>query len=364
MLPAHRWFWVLILLAAAGAGLVYNVVFAAGVSPLAGFFYGLCMGTAVLAFDRGLILAGVQARIRRLPAWAYVPAAELAYVLMIVAGYALGGLVVWASALTADDLAMATRITPRVLAYSLAVSGLLVFVIRMRDLIGGEVFVNFMIGRYHKPVAEERIFLFLDVVGSTAFAEAHGDLRAQEYLGAVFATLAEPVRRSGGSVDDYIGDLAMVTWPMRRGLKDARCVTCLFAVNDRIAADADAWVARFGTVPRLRAALHGGSVVTAEVGVDRHKIAYFGDAVNVTARIEALCRPLAVGNLISQDLLARLGRLPEGVRARSLGVHALRGRGATLSVATLERGAEVLREVGAGAVAEAPETPRRAAAAG
>lgn len=283
---------------------------------------------------------------------------------MIVAGNALGGLVVWAFALTPDALATATRITPRVLAYALAVSGFLVFVIRMRDLIGGEVFVNFMIGRYHKPVAEERIFLFLDVVGSTAFAEAHGDLRAQAYLGAIFATLAEPVRRNGGSVDDYIGDLAMVTWPMKRGLKDARCVRCLFAIDDRIAADADAWTARFGAVPRLRAALHGGPVVTAEVGVDRHKIAYFGDAVNVTSRMEALCRPLAVGNLISQDLLDRLGRLPEDVRARSLGAHALRGRGATLAVATLEREAEAVQPSDAGVTAPTPEAlPRIAAVA-
>ncbi|MDP4021854.1 adenylate/guanylate cyclase domain-containing protein [Methylobacterium sp. NEAU 140] len=338
MLPAHRWFWVLILLAAAGAGLLYNVVFAAGASPLAGFTYGLCMGAAVLAFDRGLILAGLQARIRRLPASLYVPAAEFAYVLMIAAGNALGGLVVWGFSLTKDPLVEATRLTPRVLAYALAVSGLLVFVIRMRDLIGGEVFVNFMIGRYHKPVEEERVFLFLDVVGSTAFAEAHGDLRAQEYLGAVFAALAEPVRRNGGSVDDYVGDLAIVTWPMKRGLRDARCVTCLFDVRERIEAEAEAWTARFGVVPRLRAALHGGPVVTAEVGVDRHKIAYFGDAVNVTARIEALCRPLGVDALISQDLLDRLPGLPDGVRARSLGAHALRGRGTPVAVATLERG--------------------------
>ncbi|WP_182178139.1 adenylate/guanylate cyclase domain-containing protein [Methylobacterium radiotolerans] len=356
MLPAHRIFWGLILLAAAGAGLLYNIIFAAGASPLAGFTYGLCMGATVLAFDRGLILAGLQARIRRLPAWLYVLAAELAYVLMIMAGNALGGLVVWAFALTPDDLTTATRMTARVLAYALAVSGLLVFVIRMRDLIGGEVFVNFMIGRYHKPVAEERVFLFLDVVGSTAFAETHGDLRAQEYLSAVFATLAEPVRRNGGSVDDYVGDLAMVTWPMARGLKDARCVTCVFEVLDRIEADAAAWQARFGTVPRLRAALHGGSVVTAEVGVDRHKIAYFGDAVNVTSRIEALCRPLGVGILISQDLLNRLSRLPAGVRARSLGAHALRGRGAPLSVATLERGPAETAPV-------ADLSPRRAAVA-
>jgi len=124
---------------------------------------------------------------------------------------------------------------------------------------------------------------------------------------------------------------------MSRGLKESCCVACLFAVLDRIEADAEAWKARFGTVPRLRAALHGGPVVTAEVGVDRHKIAYFGDAVNVTSRVEALCRPLGVDNLISQDLLDRLDGLPAGIRSRSLGSHALRGRGAQLAVATLER---------------------------
>jgi len=339
MLPQHRWFWALILLACAGAGLVYNFVFADGASPFAGLAYGFCIGATALAFDRGLILAGLQARIRRLPASVFVPAAELAYVAMIVAGNALGGLVVWAFGLTADPLAEAVRTTPRVLTYALAVSALLVFVIRMRDLIGAEVFINLMVGRYHRPVEEERIFLFLDVMGSTAFAETHGDLRAQEYLAAVFAALAEPVRRNAGSIDDYIGDMAMVTWPMKRGLHKARCVACVFDVLDRIERDAEAWRARFGTVPRLRAALHGGPIVTAEVGIDRHKIAYFGDAVNVTARIEALCRPLGTSILISQDLLDRLAALPAGIRARSLGAHALRGRGQPLAIATLERAA-------------------------
>jgi len=78
--------------------------------------------------------------------------------------------------------------------------------------------------------------------------------------------------------------------------------------------------------------------------------------VNVTSRIEALCRPLGVGILISQDLLNRLPRLPAGVRARSLGAHALRGRGAPLSVATLERGPAETAPV-------ADLSPRRAAVA-
>ncbi|GJE26749.1 adenylate/guanylate cyclase domain-containing protein [Methylobacterium organophilum] len=365
MLPQHRWFWVLILLACAVAGLIYNVIFAAGASPLAGLTYGLFMGGAALAFERGLVLAGLQARIRRLPAGLYVPAAELAYMAMIVVGNSIGGVVVWAFGMTQDPFLESIRMTPRVLAYALAVSALLVFVIRMRDLIGGEVFVNFLIGRYHRPVEEERIFLFLDVVGSTAFAETHGDLRAQEYLSAVFATLAEPVRRYQGSTDDYIGDMAMITWPMARGLKEARCVACLFAVRDRLAAEAPAWQARFGTVPRLRAALHGGSVVTAEVGVDRHKIAYFGDAVNVTSRVESLCRPLGVDVLISDDLLARLPRLPEGVTARSLGAHALRGRGRRLLVSTLERSDQVAEAMaGAAIAADPPAAARPRAVAG
>jgi adenylate cyclase len=89
--------------------------------------------------------------------------------------------------------------------------------------------------------------------------------------------------------------------------------------------------------------------------VDRHKIAYFGDAVNVVARVEALCRPLGVDTLISEDLLKRLPRLPEGVVVRPLGTHSLRGRGQPLSVATLEReGAAPLARGSAPRVAAAP----------
>ena len=76
----------------------------------------------------------------------------------------------------------------------------------------------------------------------------------------------------------------------------------------------------------------GGLVVTAEVGVDRHKISYFGDVLNATGRMEALCRTLEAPILISADLLSALPRLPEAVTTRPLGEHAVRGRGQPLSV--------------------------------
>ena len=117
---------------------------------------------------------------------------------------------------------------PITLVYALAVSGVLITLGRFRELIGGEVFRNLMLGRYHRPVEEERIFLFLDLIGSTAYAQTHGDLKAQAFLGAIFATLAAPVRRSRGAIDDYVGDMALITWPMATGTAQARCVACIF----------------------------------------------------------------------------------------------------------------------------------------
>ena len=70
-----------------------------------------------------------------------------------------------------------------------------------------------------------------------------------------------------------------------------------------IADSAATWEARFGQVPEFRAVLHCGTVVTAEVGFERHKIAYFGDVVNTTARLEALSKALGVTVLVSADLL-------------------------------------------------------------
>ena len=94
------------------------------------------------------------------------------------------------------------------------------------------------------------------------------------------------------------------------------------------------WNGTFGQTPRLRAALHGGEIVTAEIGVDHHKIAYFGDTVNTTARLESLCRSLERPVLISEDLASRL-TMPEHIEMESLGEHALRGRGQPLGVLAL-----------------------------
>jgi adenylate cyclase len=330
-------FWVVIALTSAAFGALYGVLFAEGPS-LHGIIYGTVIGTIAIAYERGVFLSRYSRRLRGLPTLGYVAAAECSLGLVVVVAMAAIGLALWCAGVKNKPLLDA--ITPQwpPLLYSMAVAALLVSVLRVRDLIGSAAFANLILGRYHRPVSEERVFLFVDLVGSTAYAEKHGDLAAQELLKSVFAAIAEPVRRHRGQVDDYIGDQVIISWPLARGTEKARCIACVFAIRKAIAAERDFWIRRFGLVPELRAAIHGGSVVTAEVGVDRHKIAYFGDVMNATARLEGLCRETGHGVLISDAALSRMPNLPHGITTEALGHHRLRGRAGAMAIHALTEG--------------------------
>ena len=333
-------FWMTMAAVSASFGALHGLLFNDG-PTLPGILYGTGVGLTVIAYERGVFLADYSQRLRRLPTLAYFAAAEISLVLVIVTAMSVTGSVVWALGIA--DKTFLEAVTPKLLTipFALAVSALIVAVLRVRDLIGSETFTSLILGRYHRPVSEARVFLFLDLVGSTAYAERHGDLAAQELLKAVFAAIAEPVRRHRGQVDDYVGDQVIVSWPLARGIERARCVACVFAIRRTLEADRDGWLARFGFVPELRAAVHGGGVVTAEVGVDRHKIAYFGDVMNATARLEGLCRETGRSVLISDAVLARLPALPDGIEAEALGGYRLRGRSETMAVHALTEMAPV-----------------------
>ncbi|WP_082524085.1 adenylate/guanylate cyclase domain-containing protein [Methylobacterium sp. Leaf399] len=327
-------FWIVIAAAGACFGAVFGFLFKEG-PTVAGMIFGACVGGVAIAYERGVLFPSYSRRLRLLPTPAYLVAAELSLLLVVLVGMTVTGSLMWTLGLTDKTLLQAATPQPASVLYALAVSALLVSVLRVRELLGSGTFANILLGRYHRPVSEERVFLFLDLVGSTTYAEKHGDLAAQELLKAVFSAIAEPVRRHRGQVDDYIGDQVIISWPLVRGIEQARCVACVFAVRRTLGNDRDWWITRFGVVPELRAALHGGSVVTAEVGVDRHKIAYFGDVMNATSRLEGLCRTTGRPVLISDAVLARMPVLPDGIEAEELGLHSLRGRSGTMVVHSL-----------------------------
>ena len=165
---------------------------------------------------------------------------------IIIAVLLFGGMMILPERLAADN-ALTFLVIDVVVAFGLA----LVFqlILAVRSVVGGRVLGNLIIGRYHRPLKEERIFLFLDLAGSTAMAEKMGDIAAQSLITRFFFDVAQVTLAYGGETHRYIGDEVVVTWPIERGLRDAACLECCFAIEDRIAKRAADYERRFGVVP-------------------------------------------------------------------------------------------------------------------
>lgn len=213
------------------------------------------------------------------------------------------------------------------------------FVLVVRSVIGGRVLRNLILGRYSRPVREERIFMFLDIAGSTAIAERLGDIGTQSMISHFFFDIAQVTAAFDGETHAYIGDEVIVTWPMAEGLRDNSCLRCCLAIEERIADLAPIYHERFGFVPRYRIGLHGGPVVASVCGDDKREIVYFGDTVNTTARIEQYCKEIDRKLMVSASLFDRLATMP-AVAADPVGPVRLRGRAEDTVLYAIERRAQ------------------------
>ncbi len=216
----------------------------------------------------------------------------------------------------------------RSVTFSLAVVLAFNFVNAMRQLIGGDVLVSFFTGRYHRPVREERVFLFLDLVGSTGLTRRLGDTAYHDLLNRFYQDVGRAVMAHGGQIHRYVGDEMMVSWTAARGLEGARCLRALLAADAALKAGAAAYRADFDAAPGFRAGLHIGEVVTGELGFERKEIGFVGDAVNIAARVEQSARALGHAYVASADLIARIeaaGGVPAGLALTDLGAQPMRG---------------------------------------
>jgi adenylate cyclase len=199
------------------------------------------------------------------------------------------------------------------------------FVLQMNRMIGASVLRYFVTGAYHRPRREERVFLFLDLVGSTGLAERLGSTAYFALLQRLVDDVSEPILATEGEIYQYAGDEIVITWPLARGLRAANCLRCFFAVREALAAGAEAYRRDFGAVPRFRAGLHGGPVTAGELGDLRRQIVFAGDVLNAAARLEEHAKQDDLDLVVSGALLERIA-LPAGLQARRVGELALRGK--------------------------------------
>lgn len=209
------------------------------------------------------------------------------------------------------------------------------FYTEVSDNIGQAVLWNFFTGKYHHPIEEERIFMFLDMKGSTTIAEKLGHVEYFKLLNKYYLDLSDPIMIYGGEIYKYVGDEVIVTWKYTQGDFKDTCVRCFFAMQEALNNQAKQYQKKYGLVPTFKAGIHLGKATTGEIGVLRKEIAFSGDVLNTTARIQGLCNTYEVDLLISEELVDAL-KLREKYALRELGKADLRGRNEKINLFTIE----------------------------
>ena len=124
--------------------------------------------------------------------------------------------------------------------------------------------------------------LFTDLSGSTALYESTGDVTAFDIVREHFHALTDCVRRHGGAVVKTMGDAVMASFT-----RNADAVAAATEMLEAMAPVTER-AARYGHQLGLKVGIHQGSalVVSADERLD-----YFGQSVNVAARVQGLAGP-------------------------------------------------------------------------
>ena len=219
--------------------------------------------------------------------------------------------------------------------YSAVISVLFNLVFAITNLIGARSFLNFITGRYHTPVEENRFVLFVDIAGSTGLAEQLGGVGIHRFLARTFRLLTDPVVDYRGEVLNYVGDEVIVTWPEGSGAVDSRPLRCFEAMRAALARAAGQFESEFGAVPRIRGSLHYGPIIIGEIGEVKTAIVFNGDVMNTAARLEELSRNVDGGFLASRAAMERFRSVPP-FAVRDLGRLEIRGRADGIDVFGIE----------------------------
>lgn len=303
-----------------------------GASMAAGGLIGFLITAGMVSFDVSWIVGLIPRGWREAPFLVVLFTRSFAWLVLIFVGVSLPLLTVGGLSL-ADLVDRGFVISVGV---SFAAALLFNFVGQVNRLLGRRVLLRLILGRYHRPREEERVFLLIDLRQSTRIAERLGNLRYHSFLNRFISDVTSAVVRHRGEVHRYVGDEVILTWTAEEGLRDARCVRAVLAIADALESSRREYEADFGIVPDFWAGLHVGSVIAGEIGTIKHEIAFLGDTLNVAARIEQACKELQRRFLASGEIVSKLD-LPAGIAGESLGAIELRGVGESVELFAMSR---------------------------
>ena len=171
----------------------------------------------------------------------------------------------------------------------IVISFALISIIQVRRLHRPGDLIKYISGKYHSPEQINKIFLFIDLKSSTAIAEKLGNIKYSSFLIDYYDDMTDAILMSGAEIYQYIGDEIILTWSLTDGIKDSKCIHCFFDIRNTMELKKEKYLKKYGVYPEFKAAMHAGSVSVTWIGTIKKEVAYHGDVLNTTARVQAEC---------------------------------------------------------------------------
>jgi adenylate cyclase len=209
-----------------------------------------------------------------------------------------------------------------------------IMMLEITDKYGPGIFWSMIIGEYHKPVIQNRIFIFLDINESTSIAEQLGHEQYFRLLRRFYRDITAPVMVNDGEIYQYVGDEITLSWP---NTPENKIKSIKFLRNAYYVIERRKWIykKRYGKVPRFKAGVHAGEVTAGFIGIIKRDLIYSGDTLNTTARIRSMCHELGESFLLSEDFMYDFHQ-PHGYLINEVGKIELKGRHEPIRIFSLK----------------------------
>ena len=179
--------------------------------------------------------------------------------------------------------------------------------LEVSKLVGKDFIGKLLLGSYHRPKNENRIFLFIDLTESTKLSK---ELDLQNYsllIKEFFRDIDIAMEKYNGEIYQYAGDEMIVSWPDSK-LNYDKAVQAFINFHEQMKIKRQYYLDQFGVAPTYKAALHSGIVITTWVGRMKRELLYQGEVLNITARLTGLAKKLSYPLLITTAIADQLSK--------------------------------------------------------
>jgi len=205
------------------------------------------------------------------------------------------------------------------------------FIFTTFDVMGEREMLSLFLGKYHRPIKEKRIFMFIDLKKSTSILGVMGSKDYERFMRDCFSDITRFVIKHGATIYQYVGDEIIISWPTASCENSQRMANFYSDFKKHIEYRETYYQQRYSIIPSFWMSAHLGEVLSCQTGDIKRQISHYGEVLNISARIQGVCRELKEDFIISDKLFNHIKNKNEFI-FYNLGDFKLRGVGEAINL--------------------------------